>query len=338
MPNLTFHEAQHVQKLIQQEGSLKLIFDVFVRRIGKHMENWSNTGSNDVWVRNAAIEKAVEKELEDLRVRLTNNINDFSLDAWNRSNVKTDDLINGYVKDLPINKTIKDGLFARNNEAFKAFQKRKLDNLTISERVWNLTGNAKENIEYYLGSGISEGRSANLISQDIRQLLKNPDKRFHRIRNEDGKLVASAPMKAYHPGQGVYRSSFMNAKRLAVSETNSAYRTADSDRWSKLDFILGFEVKRSKSAKGPCPICDRLVGRYPKDFKYSSWHPFCICPATPILMDEKDFIDSLATGKSNTSDYVNDIPADAREYMQEKLDSGSLTKTSHLFKENQKYF
>jgi hypothetical protein len=172
----------------------------------------------------------------------------------------------------------------------------------------------------------------------MRQLLKNPDKRFHRIRNDNGNLIPSAPMKAYHPGQGVYRSSFMNAKRLAVTNTNEAYRTADHERWNKLDFILGVEVRRSSSAKGPCSICDALVGRYPKDFKYWGWHPFCICPATPILMSEDKFIDYLNNDNLPEGDFIRELPSGPKSYMDDKLANGKATTKSYLFVQNQKFF
>ena len=45
-----------------------------------------------------------------------------------------------------------------------------------------------------------------------------------------------------HPGRGVYRSSYMNARRLAATETNIAYRTADHLRWQKMDFVVGIEI------------------------------------------------------------------------------------------------
>lgn len=61
---------------------------------------------------------------------------------------------------------------------------------------------------------------------------------------QKGKLVESKPMMNYNPGPGVYKSAYKNALRVAVTETNMAYRKADSDRWQKLDFVLGFEVKR----------------------------------------------------------------------------------------------
>ena len=338
MPNLSFYERQHLEKLIQQEASLKYIFDEYVRNVSILMSGWQDSGNENVWVRNAHIEKGVEKELQVLHDKLVENIKNFTIDAWTRSNRKTDDLIEEYIKDIPLNNVTKKGLFARNQEALDAFLKAKTGGETMSDRVWKVMDGGKESIEHYLSSGISTGRPATVISQDMRQLLKDPDKRFRRIRNEEGKLVLSAPMREYHPGTGVYRSSFMNAKRLAVSETNAAYRTADCERWEKLDFILGIDIRRSASNKGPCPICDSMVGKYPKEFKYKGWHPFCICPATPILMEEDAFIDSLVDGTVPESDYVKDLPAGARDYMEDQLQKGRVTKDSYLFKNNSKFF
>ena len=50
-----------------------------------------------------------------------------------------------------------------------------------------------------------------------------------------------------HPGRGVYRSSYMNARRLAATETNIAYRTADHLRWQKMDFVVGIEIVLSNN-------------------------------------------------------------------------------------------
>ena len=51
----------------------------------------------------------------------------------------------------------------------------------------------------------------------------------------------------FHPGRGVYRSSYMNARRLAATETNIAYRTADHLRWQKMDFVVGIEIVLSNN-------------------------------------------------------------------------------------------
>ena len=83
--------------------------------------------------------------------------------------------------------------------------------------------------------------------------------------------------------------------RLARTETNIAYRTADYDRQQDLDFVVGIEVHLSgnhtcKGVKGEFhDICDELQGRYPKDFKFTGWHPNCRCYTTTILKTPEEF-------------------------------------------------
>lgn len=133
---------------------------------------------------------------------------------------------------------------------------------------------------------------ADEVSRNIRGFLNEPNKLFRRVRGADGVLRLSKNARAYHPEQGVYRSSYKNARRLAVTEVNNAYRKADSDRWQQLDFVIGVRVQLSnnhtyRDHKGRLrtlvDICDDLKGDYPKDFVFTSWHPHCRCIATPIL-------------------------------------------------------
>ena len=102
----------------------------------------------------------------------------------------------------------------------------------------------------------------------------------------------------YHSGQGVYRSSYKNAMRLARTEINMAYREAEYQRWQQLDFVVGFRIHLSNNhtilnSKGePVPfhdICDELAGDYPKTFKFVGWHPQCRCFVTPILSDYDEY-------------------------------------------------
>nr|WP_319512244.1 hypothetical protein [uncultured Draconibacterium sp.] len=338
MKKITFHERQHINRLLQQQGSVKYIFDEFVKKTGYYLTQFVEPGNMSLWTRNKHIEKMLDSELKILHDKLVQNISDFTTDAWNRSHANTDEIIEAFIKDLPISKIVKEGMFARNAEGLQTFLKRKVDGLTFSERVWKLADGAKENIEFYLESGLATGRRADLISQDIRQLLQNPDRRFHRIRNKDGKLVPSAPMKDYNPGRGVYRSSYKNAMRLAVTNTNAMYRQTDCERWSQLDFIKGIKIQRSSSASEPCVICDPLAGKYPKDYVFKGWHPWCICYAVPILMDEDAFMDALNNDDFSGVDYIKDIPTESRVFFQKELEKKSVTLDSYLFKDNRKYF
>lgn len=176
-----------------------------------------------------------------------------------------------------------------NEKAREAFKARKESGMDLSTRVWNLSEQFKQEMELAIDVALTDGRSAAELSRDIRQYLNEPDKLFRRVRNkETGKLQLSKAAKAYHPGRGVYRSSYKNAMRLARTETNMAYRNADHERFQQLDFVIGFEVHLSNNHP-VSDICDYLKGKYPKGFKYSGWHPHCRCYVTTIMMDDKEF-------------------------------------------------
>lgn len=311
MKSLTFYEQQHLQKLLQQQGSVKYLFDDFVRQAGPLLARWSNHNKASVWVGNRTVENSIERLLSDLHSGLLANITDNMVQSWNRGNKKVDDLVSGFIKDLSISDTLRDKMFSRNAEALNVMLNKKDEyGLTVSDRVWNLAKGAKDNLEYYLASGLSSSRPSALISQDVRQLLHRPDKRFHRVRDKNGNLVLSQPMKDYHPGQGVYRSAYKNALRLSSTQTNKAFRSADYERWKNMDFVLGIEVERSPSHKGPCPICDALAGRYSKEYKFTGHHPFCICIATPIMMDHEEFADYLLENRIPQSKIIKRMPTD----------------------------
>lgn len=189
--------------------------------------------------------------------------------------------------------------FSTNDNARQAFLQRKEQGLNLSERVWQYTNAFRREIELGLDICLRNGLSADETSRELRQYLKYPDKLFRRVRDEHGNLVLSKRAAEFHPGQGVYRSSYKNARRLAVTETNIAYRTADYERYQQLDFVVGIEIRLSNNhtihdSKGNLvplyDICDELCGRYPKDFKFTGWHPHCRCHVISILKTEEELM------------------------------------------------
>ncbi|QDK80848.1 hypothetical protein EXU85_20435 [Spirosoma sp. KCTC 42546] len=170
----------------------------------------------------------------------------------------------------------------RNEEALKAFRIQKVGGMTLSDRVWNYTSQFKGELEMAIDVGLGQGRSAAQLSMDIRKYLNKPDRLFRKVRDKRGNLGLSKVAKNYHPGQGIYRSSYKNAMRLTRTEINSAYREADHLRYQQLDFVVGIEVRRSNHVFS-CDVCESLKGRYPKTFKFKGWHQQCRCHAISIL-------------------------------------------------------
>lgn len=237
---------------------------------------------------------------------------------WMLSNANNDEL----VKSIFGAKAIEDNHFARffqhNKEAMNAFFSRKTgeEGLSLSQKVWKYTGQYRDELENALDLAIGEGTPANKLASKIQKYLQEPDKFYRRFRvktgeGEDGnpvygriwkrrvydkesegyKWVDDNPKK-YHPGRGVYRSSYRNAQRLARTETNIAYRTADYERWQQLDFVVGIEIKLSNNHP-TADICDDLKGIYPKTFQWKGWHPNCRCYMVPVLATEAEMDDML---------------------------------------------
>ena len=237
---------------------------------------------------------------------------------------------------MSISQQRKKGMFAHNIAVMTQLQKGcDARGNNLSSKVWHTADQYKTQLEFYLKTGLASGRSANQIGIDLRQILEKPDKRFRRIRDREGKLVLSQPMKDYHPGQGVYRSAKMNALRLTATSTNMAYRSADHDRWSKQDFITGIDIQRSANNKGPCKICDAMVGEYPKTFRFTGFHPFCICFATPKVLSPEEMADYLLTDEVPQIKLIRDIPASAKVFVNNNRETIS---NSYWYQDNEELF
>ena len=243
--------------------------------------------------------------------------------------------------------------FSSNDEAREAFLARKEQGLNLSERVWRYTECFKSDIELGLDIGIRNGLDAAQMSRQLRQFLQHPDMLFRRVRDEHGNLVLSKRASDFHPGRGVYRSSYKNARRLAVTETNMAYRSADYERMQQLDFVVGIEIRLSNNHTTPgknglpiplVDICDELKGKYPKDFKFTSWHPQCKCFVVTILKTEEELMQENAAileGRDPSKDSVNavrDVPKNFKDWFAVNEERAKYAKSIPYFiRDNPKY-
>lgn len=250
---------------------------------------------------NPAVKKRAEKMLNQLNTQLEAAIVNGIRSAWTLSNNKNNELTRVVLGKAigKIGKEQERRYFSNNGKALEAFLQRKEKGMDLSQRVWQVTKDYQELIERGLELGIKTGNDAQTMARDLKAYLKQPDKLFRRVRDDNGDLQLSKRAAQYHPGQGVYRSSYKNALRLAITETNMAYRTADYERWQDMDFVIGIRIVLSnnhttKDSKGKTvplkDICDELQGTYPKTFKFTGWHPHCRCHVETILKSEDEIM------------------------------------------------
>ena len=224
--------------------------------------------------------------------------------------------------------------------------------LNLAQRIWNYCQQTKSEFEVAMSNviadGMKDGTSAEDIGRQIRQYLKEPDmmyRRYHTVqrlangqkkdvvtwrrkRIIDGKVrFVEEPLEKV--GQGVYRSSRMNALRVARTEINAAYHTTRNERWANEPFVIGqhIHVSPQHDPEEDADICDELEGYYPKDFVWNSWHPQCMCTSDPVMIsgDEREqFYKRLLNGE-DMSNYVSpnrikDVPDQYKRYIEDNAD------------------
>lgn len=314
------HDKQHLRNLARIERMVEALFQAaatdaanlssLIGELGEAAFSW-----DDYPLALAKINEIIDRLNSDVEAAIVNGVRS----EWTLSNNKNNELcqrvFGSLAASLPA--SLARRYFSTNESARDAFLARRENGLNLSDNVWKYTNQFKSEIELALDVGIRSGRSADELSRDVREYLKNPHKLFRRVRDEHGQLQLSKNAAAYHPGRGVYRSSYMNARRLAATETNIAYRTADYLRWQQLDFVVGVEIHLSNNhnckgipAGAYYDICDELKGKYPKDFQFTGWHPHCRCYATSILKTDEELAadnERILTGEDVSEGSQNEV-------------------------------
>ena len=275
-----------------------------------------------------ALKSKADKTFDNFAASLQSAINTATEYEWLRACKDVSDAVKGIAKKYEF-----DNANERHLEALKAFQQRKTNGMNLSDRVWNYTDQFRQELELALDIGIGEGRSAAELSRDVRRYLNEPERLFRRVRDKHGNLALSQAAKAYHPGQGAYRSSFKNARRLTATETNIAYRKADNMRWRELDIVVGFEIKLSNNhTLNGVPfvdICDDLAGKYPKTFVFTGWHPLCRCFAKSILITDEEMDERIRMRREGDTEglknfksknAVDDVPENFKKWVADNAD------------------
>jgi hypothetical protein len=293
------------------------------------------------------VKAELKKIVGQLATQLQTTIESGSKNQWLFACDKNDGFIASIMDTSKLSKARLKKMQDRNLDALSTFQGRKVGGMDLSQRVWRYVGQYRDQLETALDVGLGEGRSAQELARDVKKNLRDPDRLFRRVRDKRGNLVLSKAARAFHPGQGVYRSSVKNAQRLTRSEINMAYRESDFLRWQQLDFVVGFEIHRSNHEPlCKCKMCDRLQGRYPKTFKFKGWHPQCMCYAVPILMDEETFdenelgdlkaaLHGTEYKKKQSRNLVTDVPDGFKEWVAENMEaSAGWASTPYFIKDN----
>lgn len=340
------YDKKHLNNLLKRAKGVVELFDATVKEAARAgaASGFSDPERPFYLADFPAVQRRVDEAVKQLHDNLVSTIEEGNRDEWLLSCEKNDKFIEAMTASTGIPNAQISQWKQPNLDALEAFQARKINGMGLSAAVWNITDQFKQELELALDIGLGEGKSAADLSRDVRRCLNEPERLFRRVRDKHGVLRLSKAAKAYHPGQGVYRSSYKNALRLTATENNIAYRTADHDRWQSIPFVIGIEIKCSNNHP-VYDICDELAGIYPKDFKYTGWHPFCRCFAVPVLAKQGEFLEyqrKLLAGE-DVSDFkftgtVKDVPEKFTSWLKNNETRLNNAKSIPYFlKDNPKY-
>lgn len=292
----------HLASIRTLDKRIEKLIDEAVKQALAQGRKLTSADIGRVFQRHPELRAALDKTMQQLNDDLTATIEQGSKDAWLRANTAADAVVAAMANN---NAQLAALLNAGNNKpqndrALRAFQQREMQGLKLSDRVWRATEGMKLDMERAIEVALAEGVPAQKLSERVRELLKEPHRLYRRVRDKGGNLRLSQAAQKYHPGTGVYRSSYKNAMRVARTEVNMAYQASDSERWTRSWWVKGIRVSLSNNHTSPdskgrpaalVDICDELAGDYPADFKFTGWHPQCRCFATAITCEYTDIRD-----------------------------------------------
>lgn len=358
-------EKKHVANIAKYEKEIQQIYATAIAEASQMASRVNFDPSkpfvfSDYPLTKALIAKLQKQVASDIEAVITKGVDtEFGL-----SQEKAEELAQSVYSDVEsaLMELRKQAYILQRNKAREAFLTRKEAGLSLSDRVWRYTGQFKEELEMALDLGLRDGLSADELSREVRKYLNNPNMLFRRVRDEHGVLHLSKRAKAYHPGQGVYRSSYKNARRLTATETNMAYRTADYNAYQALDFVVGIRIMLSNNhtlnGEPFYDICDVLSapngstatkgrGCYPKDFKFTGWHPLCRCFMQTIHKTKEELREDRRRKREGlpplppeqSANYVGDVPDEFKAWC--RLNAGRVERAKNLpyfIRDNREYY
>lgn len=289
----------HSIRLARYASRVQSVYDTLSDEIAKAVVRTGYDGTAPFRFADYPLTKKKFEEVQAAFVRdLRSLIYSYTSEEWKQSNLVQDLLADNALKFYGVKRNSKKArvYYQTNSDALKAFQQRKDDGLDLSAKLWNQSKGYKEEMEYAISSAIEKGTSAVKLSKRLSKYLQDFPSLKHDYKEKFGKAVTCQDCE--------YRSI-----RLARSEINMAYRTAEQERWKQFDFVLGYEVKLTQNGRHVPDICDDLAGKYPKDFVFKGWHPNCMCYVIPILKTEEQFwndedVSEIAEPPKNFTDWL----------------------------------
>ena len=279
------YQQQHMRDMVQQKIQI-------VKTVDDAMDDLAKRYTTTKGRRFAG---AMEERLEGLRVQLEGKITGGIKNQWALANKMNGKKLDGYLGAVKVSDAVQKSLRTPNLPALNAFIDRTTAGWNLSDRVWNFKDGVDTEMQRLVRRSVLVGKSAKELSKELKGFIR-------------GKPIP------YKGGLIAAKNLNYQAIRVAATEMNMAFRSADYLQNSRLPFVTGVTVHLS-NAHPRYDICDEMAGQYPKGFYFIGWHPFCICYVTYDTLEKEEFVRYIKTGNMNVNKLRTRIPNAAEAYI-----------------------
>lgn len=178
-----------------------------------------------------------------------------------------------------------------NTAAVEAIWARTRNGMKLSDRIWQTSDNARDNMRSIILDGVARGRDSAKVARDLERYVKQGA----------ATMAGDYPGMMARIGKRVPKDLCYEAFRLARSEMSMAFMEGTYAAGRVNPAYKG--VRWLLSSSHPLPdVCDDLAsadlygmgpGGYPAGDEPPLPHPQCLCTASPIAENTKEFVGRL---------------------------------------------
>ena len=268
------------------------------------------------------VTESVDQSLKNYHNRLVHVIHGYSKKEWDFANAKVDQLVNEQLTKFKSKITTQ----SDNYEALEKFKTRKINEISLIDRVATITKRMRTNFEVAIDVSLEDGLNSTQLACRMKSELMDINQLLRKVKTKHGSVVFSDVQNSFIVGRGNYKSANKAALRLVANELTDAYRECENFRIKDNNDIVGTRISVSKYHTVR-DICDDLAGAYPKDYNWKKWHLGCQCVRTYIFKTPKELENEIRNNDNlspeTSKNYVADVPAHYNKWInnnQSKLD------------------
>ncbi len=182
-----------------------------------------------------AIQKDLKRQIDILNRRITKKATgtvEKSVDLGIKATVNS---VNVYQGLLPGNyrSHLTPNAFQRiHNGAMRSLMTSPVDGIALSDRIWDLHQTTLRRMKRVIADGYIGGLTNSQVQAQVKSLLIRPNVDMRTKFWKDF-------FKKYPPGKGVYRSAYLNTRRILRTEVNEAYRRAGVGYAKEKSWVAG---------------------------------------------------------------------------------------------------